>query len=750
MTDRTKALGTEPASTRRFMASLLVLMGAWAIQGGSASNAHAAGTWTTFQCPSAAGSGAPDATPNSQGGGSFNLTNGCTSSNPAARELAVTIPGAVSYGEYAEWGFDAPAGTKITDISTDALLETSNHTLLAPQLYYRQGADFVFASGNQPNWQTVNSGSGLSASRFGAAVTCISTTPGQCRPLNAGIKIADVHMALEDLSPPPAPGTSGPFVDNAWVRQSPSVTVNGSDQGGGVSVLAVVANGGLAGSQDVCSEQYVPGTGQTQRMRPCGPSASHTFTGLNTAQAPFREGANDVYICSVEFGTNANPGVGCAPRTVNVDNLAPAQPQGFTVAGGSGWRSSNDFDVSWTNPADSGSPLAGAAYEILNQQGQVVEGPTFVPGSTTSLSNIDVPSPGEYTLRVRTRDSAGNESPSVSTTLRFDNTAPLPSSPSIANGWLSRGEFPYLQQWQRIQGPPPSGIKGYAVVIDRSANTDPCDPTGTGDPTCSDAEITNLGIDNRSMAISDLSEGLHYVHVVAVSGASVPSGAIKHAELKVDKTDPNVELEGVPAGPTTNEPVTLVARATDALSGMQPNPAFDDGQPRTVIEVNGQIYEESGEDVAITLSSDGNYTVRYWARDLAGNETPGGDAAHTASFTIDNLAPDLDIQFKAKKRVQAGGKTKFKGYVHAAKAVIPPQGKLIEVQAKVGKQWKTVGEAFRTDGQGNYAMNYRFRKFYTQPTRFKFRLKVLPEPGWPYSQPVYSKKRKVKVIPRHG
>jgi len=712
--------------------------------------AHAGGTWTTLQCPSAAGGGAPDASPNSQGGGAFKLANGCASPSYAERELAVTVPGVPGYGEYAEWGFDAPLNTKITDITTDALLETSNQTHLAPQLYYRQGADFVFASGNQPSWQTVSSGAGLSASRFGAAVTCVTTTPGQCRPLNAGIKVADIHMALEDLSPPPAPGTSGPFVDNAWVRQSPSVTVNGSDQGGGVSVLAVVANGALAGSQDVCSEQYVPGTGQTQRMRPCGTSASHTFTGLNTAQAPFHEGANDVYICSVEFGTNANPGVGCATRTVNVDNLAPAQPQGFTLAGGSGWRSTNDFDVSWTNPADSGSPLAGAAYEILNQQGQVVEGPTFVPGSTASLSNIDVPSPGEYTLRVRTRDSAGNESPAVTAILRFDDTAPAPTPPHIANGWLSRGEFPYLQQWFRAQSPPPSGIKGYAVVIDRSASTDPCDPSGIGDPTCSDGEVTFAGIANISTMINDLPEGSNYVHVVAVSNANVRSGTIKHTELKVDKTDPNVELEGVPAGPITNEPVTLVARATDALSGMQPNPVFDDGQPRTVIEVNGQIYEENGEDVAITLSSDGNYTVRYWARDLAGNETPGGDAAHTASFTIDNLAPDLDIQFKARKRVRAGGRTKFTGYVHAAKAVIPPQGKLIEVQAKVGKQWKTVGEAFRTDGQGNYAMKYRFRKFYTEPTRFKFRLKVLPEPGWPYGQPVYSKKRKVKVIPRHG
>lgn len=738
----------QPASARRWIPLVFAVASLVALQLLGASSASAGGTWTSKQCDSASGSGAPDAVPFNSGGGAFALSNGCTSPNFGERELAVAIPGNANYGEFAEWGFNAPTGTVFSDMSFDALLETSNNAQVRPDLYYLQGGEVNIATGNHPTWQTYSTGGGQAASHLGAALSCVDPTPGACRPLNGGVKIADVNIAVTDTSAPPAPSVSGPFVADAWVRQSPNLQVNASDVGGGVAGVPVIANAQTAGFQDTCNEAYVPGTSKTQRLAPCGSSASPTFSALNTAQAPFQEGANDVFVCTAEFGSN--PAQGCVQRTVNVDNVAPGQPNNFTLAGGSGWRSANDFDVSWGNPPDSGSPLAGAVYEIVNQQGQTVEGPTFVSGSTTSLSDIDVPGPGEYTLRVRVRDSAGNESPAVLTTVRFDNTPPGASQPRFANGWLSRNEFPYVQRWQPVDPSqvPPSGIKGYAVVVDRSASTDPCDPTGSGDPTCSDAEITQMGEFNLDETINDPPEGSNYVHVVAVSNANVPSGGIRHTELKVDKTDPNVELQGVPQSPTTNEPVTLAAEATDALSGMQPLPNSDDGQPRTVIEVNGQVYEESGEDVSVTLNSDGHYTARYWARDLAGNETPGGDAAHTVSFTINNLAPDLDIKFKAKKRVKAGGKTNFTGYVHAAKAVIPPIGKLIEVQAKVGKQWKTVGEAFRTDSQGNFKLKYRFRKFYTQPTRFRFRLKVLPEPGWPYSQPVYSKKRKVKVIPR--
>jgi hypothetical protein len=180
---------------------------------------------------------------------------------------------------------------------------------------------------------------------------------------------------------------------------------------------------------------------------------------------------------------------------------------------------------------------------------------------------------------------------------------------------------------------------------------------------------------------------------------------------------------------------------------MQPLPESDDGQPETVIEVDGQRYAQSGDTAAVKLKSDGVYDIRFWARDLAGNE-PSPNAVQTATVKINRSLPDLDIAFNVKRKVKAGKRVRFRGHVKAADTVLPDGGKLVEVQVRTGKKWRTVGKAFRTDVKGDYALRYRFRRFYTRPVKFKFRLKVHPEPGWPYSDPRYSSKRKVKVVPR--
>ena len=151
---------------------------------------------------------------------------------------------------------------------------------------------------------------------------------------------------------------------------------------------------------------------------------------------------------------------------------------------------------------------------------------------------------------------------------------------------------------------------------------------------------------------------------------------------------------------------------------------------------------------SVEIDTSGIHTVRYWARDLAGNQ-PGPDQIQTAIVKVDLALPSLDIALQAKRRVRAGRRLKFKGRVRAANASLEG-GKLVEIQVRVGKKWRTVGQAFRTNADGSFVYPYRFRKFYTRPTRFKFRLKVLPELGWPYADPMYSGKRKVKVIPKRG
>lgn len=102
------------------------------------------------------------------------------------------------------------------------------------------------------------------------------------------------------------------------------------------------------------------------------------------------------------------------------------------------------------------------------------------------------------------------------------------------------------------------------------------------------------------------------------------------------------------------------------------------------------------------------------------------------------------------RRVRAGRRVVFGGSVGRFGARLPEGGKLVELQVRGGGigRYRTVRQAFRTDGRGRWRLRYGFDSFYTTPTRFTFRLKVTPESRWPYLAPTYSPARRLTVRPR--
>jgi hypothetical protein len=100
----------------------------------------------------------------------------------------------------------------------------------------------------------------------------------------------------------------------------------------------------------------------------------------------------------------------------------------------------------------------------------------------------------------------------------------------------------------------------------------------------------------------------------------------------------------------------------------------------------------------------------------------------------------------SRKRVGAGKRTTFEGRIGRRGAKIPKAGKLVEVQVKVGGRWKAVSKATRTDRRGRYSLRYRFGNFYTEPTRFSFRARMLKEAGFPY-RAARSRTRAVTIVP---
>lgn len=123
----------------------------------------------------------------------------------------------------------------------------------------------------------------------------------------------------------------------------------------------------------------------------------------------------------------------------------------------------------------------------------------------------------------------------------------------------------------------------------------------------------------------------------------------------------------------------------------------------------------------------------------------------SASAAASRLTVDGRASLKlSARRVRAGRRVRFVGGVEHLGAALPAAGKLVELQARErgSKRWRTIRQAVRTDERGRLRSAYRFGRFYTEPTVYRFRLKVTPENGWPYRSPTFSAGRRLRVLPR--
>jgi len=318
------------------------------------------------------------------------------------------------------------------------------------------------------------------------------------------------------------------------------------------------------------------------------------------------------------------------------------QPVEMSVDGGEeSWRAERSFAVRWSNPPG----VAAVHYRLLDPSGQVSLVEAKIGWPATAIQQLTVPqAPGAYIAEVWLEDANGNDGPPVSARLRFDESPPGGVDPLPPGGWIARSGFPLTLRLSHPQGPQPlSGIRGYAVSIDRAGDGEPC----AGAFECSEAETDlHTGVDGDSLSIGELPEGVNYIHAVAVSGSGMRSATTGSAIVRVDKTDPVTRLAGAPEG-WSNRPLTLTATATDDGSGMS---ATGDGPPPfTAIRVDGGAPTvAAGDSVTASVIGSGLHTVAYYARDAAGNVDDGGSsngvanrAPATAAVRIDRDPPRL-------------------------------------------------------------------------------------------------------------
>jgi hypothetical protein len=294
------------------------------------------------------------------------------------------------------------------------------------------------------------------------------------------------------------------------------------------------------------------------------------------------------------------------------------------------------FRLDWDQaPEEPGSPVVAVEYQLYDETGDPV-GPVVRDTTTlTAIPSLPVPAPGVYSVRVWLRNAEGLAGPPDEVTLRFDDTVPAAPSPQAPDGWLAADEPAVLKIGHPTDPLPLSGIRGYAIAIDHGEGSAPCASASR----CT-VEETDLaaGVDDDSLSLGILPEGLTVARVVAVSGAGVAS-PVAAASFHVDARPPLVRLAGVPAG-WANGPVQLEAEATDDLSGVT---ADGPAGPFTAIAIDsGAPLIVPGDRATAVLSGDGIHRVAYFGRDGAGNTADGvagAPAPETALVRIDEEPP---------------------------------------------------------------------------------------------------------------
>jgi hypothetical protein len=323
----------------------------------------------------------------------------------------------------------------------------------------------------------------------------------------------------------------------------------------------------------------------------------------------------------------AVPAVASAAEPPRIENLR--------VEGGeAAWHAEEVFRLDWDQvPGPPAEPRA-VVYRLYDLNGKSLGDPVRDTEEVRTVERLRVPSvPGIYTAEVWLENSEGQAGPAAMAKLRFDNAAPPAPFPQAPQGWLAGNETAMLGVDPPASPLPISGLRGYAVSLDRGGGSSPC-----ASPKWCSPEETDLAAGIGAINLGTLPEGTNFARVAAVSGAGVPS-PLATAVFKVDSTYPELSLLGLPNG-WSDGPVQLTAIATDRLSGMA---AAGPSGPLTAIGVDGGGFTTVfGAAASTVVTGSGVHRVEYYARDAAGNVADGELGAPppaTATVRIDEEAP---------------------------------------------------------------------------------------------------------------
>ncbi|NOZ05241.1 MAG: hypothetical protein GXP41_02660 [Chloroflexi bacterium] len=533
-------------------------------------------------------------------------------------------PQAVSAGT---WGAFQPQGWVTATPFTATITVTDTQGLLTPTAEFRTSTN---GGGAWANW----SQTGLTATA-GVSTTTYFTVTGlslgdaatqnqiQFRITNTlGVSDTSTGYTVKIDTADPSSNVAVP-VDGQAYKTSPTINGTASDNTSGVQSVAVSIkrtndNKFWDSSAWVVTETWLSTTGTGSWAKSTGlPSWTDGVT------YSVRSRATDV------AGHIEAPGGG---STFLFDSSAPAAPISL-AASPAGWTNADNFNVSWTNPADV-SGIVGAYYKLDSTPASGTDG-TFVSGTNITQTSVAVGTDGAHAIYVWLKDRAGNvdHTQRSTTTLHLDTTAPtnpttLSSSSHVTATWSSDNTVD--ASWAGAADGSGSGVAGYAIAWDTSAGTIP------------PASQTTTGTTSTSGVLSDGNS--HYLHVRTQDGASNWAGGAAHlGPFYIDATPPAAPtaLSASPAGWTHTNSFALQWGNPSDTSGIAGAYYKLDSAPAgptdgTLVSGTG-ITSTSG----LSVSGDGAHTLYLWLVDEAGNTNEANRI--TTSLKLDTTDPSVPV-----------------------------------------------------------------------------------------------------------
>jgi hypothetical protein len=551
-----------------------------------------------------------------------------------------------------------------------------------------------------------------------------------------------VTLTVEDDGAPVSQITGGPLVAGGWHRGNQWVVFLDADGGAGVRYTETFVDGNRVGFGEYeCNEVQVGGEWRATTMRPCRTA----IAGTHFVDTPsFSDGPHTVTHCNVDFaGNRACTGA----QQFLIDNNPPAHPKAVALAGGEGWRRTNDFDLGWENPDQGrGSPIDAALWRITGSNGYDT-GTRLAGGhDRRSLADISVPGAGTFSLQLWLRDEAGNDAAASAVTvpLRFDDV-----KPEVA---FSTGEPPgqVMADLADEHSGPASGQLLYRRV-DASEWTEL--PT----------KLVPADAPGKAHLVAPMPE-LGYGTYVFRADAADAAGNTASTSLRADGTQMAIRREPPPpvaravpltkAKPQAKGKARLFARLRgghghgDSLTVAFGAPALlsgrltlADGAALAGRELRVVSHPSHGALApiavqAVATGEQGGFETRLPAGPSRRVTVifSGDDALEPARRPALELRVRSGLSLRAvPTRLRTGQAVRLSGKVKSTGAPIPRRGKLVAIQylEQATHRWRPV-LVTRTDHHGRYRAHYRFR-YVSGSAAIRLRATALAEEHWPYA-----------------